>query len=106
MTIPDRHWVYFFGQGQADAGSELKDQVGGKGASLGDMTRAQLNVPPGFTLSAECCDLFYKHRQHWPQGLEAEVRSNLERLERLAGRRFGHGASPLLVAVRSGAAQS
>lgn len=106
MTKPERRWVYFFGQGQADAGGELKHLVGGKGASLGDMSRAQLNVPPGFTISAECCELFYKHGQHWPEGLEGEVRANLERLEWLAGRPFGREASPLLVAVRSGAAQS
>src|SRR5207247_2987399 len=53
-----------------------------------------------------CCDLFYKHDQSWPQGLLDEVRSNLERLEHLADRSFGRGGNPLLVAVRSGAAQS
>lgn len=106
MSTSKRRWVYFFGSGQADAGIELKDIVGGKGASLGDMTRAQLNVPPGFSISAECCDLYSKNANRWPDGLEAEVRTNLARLESLAGRTFGKGDNPLLVAVRSGAAQS
>src|SRR5262249_40035485 len=71
-----------------------------------EMTRAQLNVPPGFTISTECCELYYKQHQTWPAGLEDEVRANLARLEKLVGRAFGRGDNPLLVAVRSGAAQS
>jgi pyruvate,water dikinase len=99
-------WIYFFGQGQADATGDIKHLVGGKGASLAAMTRAGLNVPPGFTISADCCRLFYEHDRQWPQGLQAEVRANLERLEKATGRQLGRGEQPLLVAVRSGAAQS
>ncbi len=106
MTTVSPRWVYFFGNGHADAGSELKHIVGGKGASLGDMTRAGLNVPPGFTISAECCQLYTANDNQWPDGLEAEIRTHLARLEALAGRPFGRGDNPLLVAVRSGAAQS
>jgi pyruvate,water dikinase len=105
MTTPERRWIYFFGQGHADAGHELRHLVGGKGASLGDMTRANLNVPPGFTISAECCDFASKNGR-WPDGLADDVRANLNRLETLAGRPFGRGDQPLLVAVRSGAAHS
>jgi rifampicin phosphotransferase len=101
-----QRFVYFFGEGNADAGDELRHLVGGKGASLADMTKAQLNVPPGFTISAECCDLFYKNDRRWPASLEDQVRANLARLEELAGRTFGRGGEPLLVAVRSGAAVS
>jgi pyruvate,water dikinase len=99
-------WVYFFGSGHADGGSEIKPLVGSKGASLADMTKAGLNVPPGFTISAECCDLYCKAGRHWPAGLADEVRANLARLEQLTGRPFGRGPDPLLVAVRSGAAVS
>lgn len=106
MTDNANRFIYFFGDGQADAGSQLKHLVGGKGASLADMTKAQLNVPPGFTISAECCDLYYQNQQTWPPGLDPEIRANLARLEQLAGRPFGQGDNPLLVAVRSGAAQS
>jgi pyruvate,water dikinase len=106
MSDTARHFVYFFGEGQADAGLDLKQQVGGKGASLAEMTRARLNVPPGFTISAECCDLFYQRNRSWPDGLDPEIRANLARLEQVAGRTFGRGDNPLLVAVRSGAAQS
>ncbi|MBI1829969.1 MAG: hypothetical protein HYR84_00800 [Planctomycetes bacterium] len=101
-----QRWIYFFGDHQADGHSDIKHLIGGKGASLADMTRAGLNVPPGFTISAECCDYFYQNDERWPDSLEADLRANLQRLEKLAGRTFGIGAQPLLVAVRSGAAQS
>lgn len=101
-----QRWVYFFGQGQADAGSDLKHLVGGKGASLADMTKAGLNVPPGFTISTECCDHYYRAGKRWPEGLDAEVRAGLARLEQITSRSFGRGDQPLLVAVRSGAERS
>lgn len=98
--------VYFFGEGRADGGNDLKHLVGGKGASLAEMTRAQLKVPPGFTISTECCDLYYRRNKLWPDALDGAIRANLAQLEKLAGRTFGRGYNPLLLAVRSGAAQS
>src|SRR5262249_49347105 len=44
--------------------------------------------------------------QCWPDDLDSELYANLQRLEKLTGRTFGVGAQPLLIAVRSGAAQS
>src|SRR4051812_16337121 len=101
-----QRWIYFFGAGQADGSSDIKNLIGGKGASLADMTRAGLNVPPGFTISAECCEHYYRADRRWPDGLEAEARASLARLEQLTGRTFGSGSAPLLVAVRSGAERS
>src|SRR5438046_1598445 len=97
-----QRWIYFFGNHQADGSGDIKHLIGGKGASLADMTRAGLNVPPGFTISAECCDYYFQHHGRWPDDLEAELRENLHRLEKLAGRTFGAGDERLLVAVRSG----
>jgi pyruvate,water dikinase len=106
MSTTSGKLVYFFGAGRADGGSEVKHLVGGKGASLAEMTRAGLNVPPGFTISAECCALYFQAAGKWAAGLEEEVRANLARLEEIIGRPFGRGGEPLLVAVRSGAAHS
>src|SRR5229473_888920 len=103
--MPQRY-VYFFGEGQADGGNEIKHLVGGKGASLADMTRAGLNVPPGFIISTECCEHYFRAAGHWPEGLDAAVRDNLARLEKLTGSSFGRGEHPLLVSARSGAAVS
>lgn len=104
--MSSRSYIYRFGRGQADGSNALKDLVGGKGASLAEMTRAGLNVPPGFTISAESCDLYYKAGRRWPEGLQEQVRAAMTWLEELSERRFGQGDQPLLVAVRSGAAQS
>ncbi len=38
--------------------------AGGKGASLGEMTRAKIPVPPGFVLLAEAFDLFIDPKSH------------------------------------------
>lgn len=102
-----RKLVYFFGAGQAEADGSLVSIVGGKGASLADMTRAGLPVPPGFTISAECCQDVLAHPSlQWPTGLQEQVQQAMHRLEQLTARVFGQSDLPLLVAVRSGAAIS
>src|SRR5579859_2233856 len=90
-TMSDKKWIYFFGDGQAEGGEESRHLVGGKGASLAEMTRAHLNVPPGFTISSECCAAYYELGKRWPEGLENAVRGALERLDASAGRPFGVG---------------
>jgi phosphohistidine swiveling domain-containing protein len=97
-------WISYFSD-PAPAG-ETKALLGGKGASLKEMTLAGLQVPPGFTLSTEACRCYYELGQQWPEGLESEVRANLARLERETGRTLGGVDRPLLVSVRSGAAAS
>ncbi|NLF30068.1 MAG: hypothetical protein GX591_04175, partial [Planctomycetes bacterium] len=99
-------WTFFFGEGDSEGDPARKDELGGKGASLAAMSRAGLPVPPGFTLSVACCAYVHAHGGAWPDGLDAEVRRAVARLERVTGRRFGEGAEPLLVSVRSGAAVS
>ena len=43
----------------------LKNILGGKGANLAEMHRLGLPVPPGFTISTEVCDLFYKNKKNY-----------------------------------------
>ncbi len=95
--------VYLFGAGQADGDPERKDILGGKGASLAAMTRAGLPVPPGFTISAQCCQAFLEAGGAWPDGLQQDIREAMAQLERMTGRTFGCPGDPLLVSVRSGA---
>lgn len=100
-----RKWAYFFGEGNCEGDPERKDVLGGKGASLGAMSKAGLPVPPGFTICVDCCSA-YLESGTWPEGLEDQVRENLAKLENVTGRKFGKGREPLLVSVRSGAARS
>ena len=97
--------VYFFGQGRADGTSAMKDVLGGKGASLAEMTNLGIPVPPGFTISSTVCHTYLDAGQ-FPPRLRAQVETALERLEAASGRQFGGSGEPLLVSVRSGAAVS
>ena len=99
-------YVYFFGDGKADGETGMKTLLGGKGANLAEMTNLGVPVPPGFTISTEVCDEFYKNKKKYPVGSMEEVGVNLARLEKLTKKSLGDPKDPLLVSVRSGAAVS
>ena len=98
--------VYFFGGGSAEGKAAMRELLGGKGANLAEMTNLGIPVPPGFTISTEVCAAFYEHRRNYPAGLKEEVAEHLERLQTMMGKKLGDAGDPLLVSVRSGAAQS
>ncbi|MFO7780095.1 MAG: pyruvate, phosphate dikinase [Spirochaetia bacterium] len=101
-----KKYVYFFGGGEADGNAQMKETLGGKGAGLAEMTRADVPVPAGFTISTDVCEYYYEHDETYPDGLEQEVQKNLDRLESMMGKTLGDPKDPLLVSVRSGAAVS
>ncbi|MGH9523771.1 MAG: pyruvate, phosphate dikinase [Terriglobales bacterium] len=94
-------YVYQFGGGKADGNGKMKDDLGGKGAGLAEMTNAGLPVPPGFTIQTEAC-------REWMRGslspeVDRQMDAALATLEKLQGQKLGAGDNPLLVSVRSGA---
>ena len=95
-------YVFSFGGGKADGNGKMKDDLGGKGAGLAEMTNAGLPVPPGFTIQTEACREYMRSN-----GVSAEVERQmdaaLKQLEDLQGQKLGKGENPLLVSVRSGA---
>jgi len=99
-------YVYYFGDGKAEGDAKMKEVLGGKGANLAEMTNLGIPVPPGFTVSTDVCAAFYENKRKYPDGLEAEVAEHLARLEKSMGKKLGDPVDPLLVSVRSGAAQS
>ncbi|MEX0824898.1 MAG: pyruvate, phosphate dikinase [Pirellulaceae bacterium] len=98
--------VYYFGESKTEGRGLSKGLLGGKGLNLAEMTAIGLPVPPGFTISTDVCDLYYKNNQKLPQGLMDEVATAVKTLEKELGKRFGDDKNPLLVSVRSGAAVS
>lgn len=95
-------YVFDFDHRHEVSPRELNAILGGKGASLAEMTEVLgLPVPHGFTISTEACRAYLA--SGWPDGLDAEVDAHVRRLEELMGRRLGDAADPLLVSVRSGA---
>src|SRR6266851_4969321 len=98
-----RKYVYFFGNGRADGNRNRKDLLGGKGSGLAEMTNAGLPVPPGFTISTEVCNIYYKEKQKIPAAIDKEIAEHVKKLEKTAGATLGSTENPLLVSVRSGA---
>jgi pyruvate,orthophosphate dikinase len=95
-------YVYSFGGGKADGNGKMKDDLGGKGAGLAEMTNAGLPVPPGFTIQTEACREYM--RTNGVSGeVERQMDAALKKLEELQGQKLGKGENPLLVSVRSGA---
>jgi pyruvate, orthophosphate dikinase len=80
-----------------------KNILGGKGANLGEMGNMGLPVPPGFTISTEVCDIFYKNKKKIPNKIIKDIQKELKKIERNTKKIFGNLDNPLLVSVRSGA---
>jgi pyruvate,orthophosphate dikinase len=94
-----RKWVYLFAEGNAT----MRDLLGGKGAGVAEMTNAGLPVPPGFTITTEACNEYYREGKAFPQGMWEQVLAALRVVEKEIDRTFGDKRNPLLVSVRSGA---
>ncbi|MEM6472632.1 MAG: pyruvate, phosphate dikinase [Planctomycetota bacterium] len=98
--------VYYFGKSKTEGKGKSKDLLGGKGVNLAEMTSIGLPVPPGFTITTEVCDSYYKSGEKLPEGLMGDVAKAVKKLEKELGKKFGDDSNPLLVSVRSGAAVS
>jgi pyruvate,orthophosphate dikinase len=101
-----RKLTYYFSKDRTDGRGDQKSLLGGKGANLAEMTSIGLPVPPGFTITTEVCDLYYRHGEQLPTGLMDDARRMIALLEKDLGKKFGDRDDPLLVSVRSGAAAS
>ncbi|HKQ55841.1 MAG TPA: pyruvate, phosphate dikinase [Methyloceanibacter sp.] len=112
MTKPDKpaataaKWVYSFGGGRADGSAADRERLGGKGAFLAEMSRLGLPVPPGFTISAELCAVYYELGRKLPDELRPMVEAALDAVGETVGAGFGDEDNPLLVSVRSGSRAS
>ncbi len=102
----DKQVFFFGGKGETDGSADMKQLLGGKGANLAEMAKIGVPVPPGFTISTDVCRQYYENNEKYPKGLEEEVQSSLDRLEKKMGKKLGDPNDPLLVSVRSGAAVS
>ncbi len=98
-----KKYVYYFGGGKAEGNGQMKDLLGGKGAGLAEMTNLGIPVPPGFTITTEACNEYFKNGGKYPDGLWEQVLENLKKIEKEMNLKFGDPERPLLVSVRSGA---
>ena len=98
--------VYYFGKTKTEGKGKTKALLGGKGLNLAEMTSIGLPVPPGFTITTEVCDAYYKAGEKLPKGLMDDVNKAVKMLEKELKKKFGDDSNPLLFSVRSGAAIS
>src|SRR5690554_3999280 len=105
-TSETPRWVYAFGAGKADGSAELANLLGGKGAYLAEMSRLGLPVPPGFSISSDVCQAYYKAGRALPEALKPLVEDALRFVGETVGSTFGDPENPLLVSVRSGSRAS
>ena len=97
-----KKYVYLFSEGDAS----MRELLGGKGANLAEMTKLGLPVPQGFTISTEACTQYYEDGKQINPAIQAEILENIEKMEKITGKKFGDKENPLLVSVRSGARAS
>ena len=99
--------VYTFGNGKAEGNAKMRNELGGKGANLAEMNLIGVPVPPGFTITTDCCNEYYEVGQEKiVEMLNDEVMAAVKHIEGLMNSKFGDKENPLLVSVRSGARAS
>ena len=99
--------VYTFGNKQAEGDASMKNLLGGKGANLADMNRIGVPVPPGFTITTDTCNDYYKlGKDEVVAMLKPEVEAAIKYVEGIMDMQFGSKENPLLMSVRSGARAS
>ena len=99
--------VYTFGNGQAEGNAQMRELLGGKGANLAEMNHIGVPVPPGFTITTDTCNEYYKVGQEKiVEILQKDVDAAVAHTESLMRCKFGDPKNPLLVSVRSGARAS
>jgi pyruvate,orthophosphate dikinase len=83
-----------------------KEVAGNKAAQLWRMSHLGLRVPPAFVLPATLCAGVNAGEAEALHALDSGLRKGIAALEAVTGKGFGAARAPLLVSVRSGAAQS
>ena len=90
-----------------DGGCQLsRDALGNKAHGINLMRALGLPVPPAFCLTTDVCAAFLAGDEGALDRLWHDLLDALGWLEQQTSRTFGQGPHPLLVSVRSGAAQS
>ena len=97
-----KKYCYLF----TEADASMRELLGGKGANLAEMTKIGLPVPQGFTISTEACTQYYEDGRKINDGIQKEIMTYIDKMEKICGKKFGDKENPLLVSVRSGARAS
>ena len=94
--------IYRFNNQNKQGILNSKEVLGGKGTNLAQMAKLGLPVPPGFTISTEVCDNFYRNNKKIPKQVVYQAKKEMKIIEKISKKKFGDLSNPLLVSVRSG----
>ena len=95
-------FIFSFGDKKTKKISNSRNILGGKGSNLAEMARLGLPVPPGFTISTEMCEIFYRNKKKLSPKTCMEIKKELKKIEAKTKKKFGDNINPLLISVRSG----
>ena len=79
-------YVYFFGAGQTECNTNMRELLGGKGANVAEMAGLGLPVRPGFTITTEACTRYYDDGRKIGDDIMKQVREYVAKLEKSAGK--------------------
>lgn len=102
-SLKGKKFIYHFGPLKTEGSVKDVSLLGGKGANLAEMSRLGLQVPPGFTITTELCEVFLKQGEEFPEEAKEPVKQAIAELEKATGKKFNDDKNPLLVSARSGA---
>ena len=94
--------IFRFSNKASKSSINSKEILGGKGANLAQMAKLGLPVPPGFTISTQVCDYFFRNNKKIPKKIIKETKKEISIIEKITKKKFGDLSNPLLVSVRSG----
>lgn len=111
---PKRKRVFLSTAKKTEGNARMKHVLGGKGANIAEMKKLNIPVPPALTIDTRTNLEFLMAKNVIPPGephrlpsvLMDEVIVALKEIESETGCFFGNAENPLLVSVRSGAAES
>ena len=104
-----KKWVYLFDEvAEVEAylngdWQEVRGLLGGKGANLAEMTRLNVPVPPGFTITTKACNAYLESGGVFPELMWKQVLDAVKIIEANTGKHLGDKEKPLLISCRSGA---
>jgi len=93
--------IVYFGPGIRT--ETAPEDYGNKAAVLTRISALGIPVPPGFALSVDICEEYFRNGQVIPEDVPELLRQGIAFIERSTGLRYGDRRRPLLVSARSGA---
>ena len=71
-----------------------KNILGGKGSNLAEMGRLGLPVPPGFTITTDVCEIFYRNKKKLPKKIIKDIENKIKIIEKNFKKKFGDLKNP------------